>query len=190
MAAVPAEVQPVLDAIATQAAQLCRAPFATVLLADGDVMRSLAEYTSAGDESVVAMRDVPLERSSITGRATLDGVTVHHADVLPLLESEFPHARDNARRTGFRAILAVPLPGTPSALGAICLWRREPVAFTPDQVALVETFARQAAIALGNVRQFRAVREARRPRSFSPQPGRKGRPRAPLRACDHGVNRP
>ncbi len=160
MAASPAEVQPVLDAIATQAARLCRAPFASVLLAEGAVLRSLAHYAADGDAVALPMHDVPLLRTSITGRATLDGATVHYADVVPVLDTEFPAARENARRTGFRAALAVPLPGTHRTSGAIFLWRREPVAFTPDQVALVATFARQAAIALGNVRQFHAVREA------------------------------
>ena len=46
------------------------------------------------------------------------------------------------------------------AYGAIFLWRREPGLFAPDQVALVETFATQAAIAIENVRLFHATQEA------------------------------
>ena len=37
------------------------------------------------------------------------------------------------------------------AYGAIFLWRREPGLFSPEQIALVETFARQVAIAIDNV---------------------------------------
>src|SRR5205814_3495488 len=47
-----------------------------------------------------------------------------------------------------------------AAYGAILLWRREAREFAPDQVALVETFARQAAIAIDNVRLFNETREA------------------------------
>src|SRR4030095_2054341 len=73
---------------------------------------------------------------------------------------EFPDARENARNMGFRAVLAVPLLREDEALGAMFLYRREPGLFAPDQVALVETFARQAAIALHSVAQFRATQEA------------------------------
>ena len=60
--------------------------------------------------------------------------------------------------TGFRAALAVPLMREAGAYGAIFLWRREPGLFAPDQVALVQTFARQAAIAIENVRLFKEVK--------------------------------
>ncbi len=61
-----------------------------------------------------------------------------------------PSTRPRAQRDGrgLRAVLAVPLMHEGEALGAIFLWRREPELFTPDQVALVETFATQAAIAI------------------------------------------
>ena len=103
---------------------------------------------------------VALKRTSITGRATLDRKTIHFADVLPLLDSEFPDARENAQLTGFRAGLAVPLVRQHDAYGAIFLWRREPGLFAPDQVALLQTFASQVAIAIDNVRLFRETKEA------------------------------
>ena len=104
----PADVQPVLDAVAERAARLCKALYARVLLVDGDVLRSLADYSVDGDARIPVV-PVPLKRSSITGRAVLDGEVVHHADIVPLLDTEFPDARQNARLTGFRVVLAVPL---------------------------------------------------------------------------------
>jgi hypothetical protein len=44
ISASPSDVQPVLEAVAQRAARLCEAPFARVLLVDGDSLRSLAEY--------------------------------------------------------------------------------------------------------------------------------------------------
>jgi hypothetical protein len=46
------------------------------------------------------------------------------------------------------------------AIGAFALWRTEPRGFTAKQVALVKTFADQAAIAIENVRLFNETREA------------------------------
>ena len=63
-------------------------------------------------------------------------------------------------RLGCRAVLAIPLMREGGAYGGIFLFRREPGLFSPDQIALVQTFARQAAIAIDNVRLFNETREA------------------------------
>ena len=153
ISASPSNVQPVLNAVAERAARLCQAPLARVLLVDGDVLRAMAEYSLDGT-SQARTAPLPLKRSTITGRAVLDRATIHHGDVVPLLDTEYPDAL-NARRLGLRAVLAVPLMREGNAYGVILLWRREPRLFSPDQVALVQTFAQQAAIAVDNVRLFK-----------------------------------
>ena len=150
ISASPSDVQPVLDAVAERAARLCEAPLARVLLVDGDVMRLMAEYSLDGAPQAGTV-PLPLRRSSISGRAVLDRATIHHDDVVPLLDSEYPDAL-NARRLGIRAALAVPLMREGNAYGAIFLWRREPGLFSSSQVALVETFAQQVAIAIDRKR--------------------------------------
>ena len=154
----PSDVQPVLDAVAERAARLCEAPLARVSLVDRDVVRLMAEYSLDGARQAYTV-PLPLRRSSISGRAILDRATIHHDDVVPLLDSEYPDAL-NARGLGIRAALAVPLIREGNAYGAIFLWRREPGLFSPEQVALVQTFAQQAAIAVDNVRLFNETREA------------------------------
>jgi GAF domain-containing protein len=159
MSASPSDVQPVLDAVAERAARLCEAPFARVLLIDGPLLRTMAQYSLDGRSQAPTI-PVALGRTSINGRAVVDRATVHHGDVVPLLDSEYPDARQNALRLRFRAVLAVPLMREGNAYGAIFLWRREPGLFSREQVALVQTFAQQAAIAVDNVRLFRATKEA------------------------------
>ena len=122
-------------------------------------MRPVANHAADG-ETPVPVHAVPLRRTSVTGRAVLDRKTNHVADIVPILDTEYPDARENAVKSGFRALLAVPLIRDGTAYGAIVLWRREPGLFAPDQVALVETFATQAAIAIENVRLFHATQEA------------------------------
>jgi len=153
----PTDVKPVLEAVAERAAHLCKAPFARVMVIDGPVMRPTADYSA---EPVFSGNAVPVARTSVTGRAVIDRATVHFADVAPVADTEFPDAQENIERLGCRAVLAVPLLREGGAYGGIFLFRREPGLFAPDQVALVQTFARQAAIAIDNVRLFNQTKEA------------------------------
>ena len=155
----PTDVQPVLDAVAERAAHLCDAPTARVLVIDGDVLRPKAQYTTDG-QVLPSVTPTLLKRTSMNGRAALDRQTVHLADVVPLLDTEFPDGKENALRQGIRSVLAVPLIREGGAYGTILLWRREVKPFSMDQVALVETFAQQAAIAIDNVRLFNEIKEA------------------------------
>ncbi len=126
-------------------------------MADGDMLRFAA---GVGTMRIPDENDTfPLNRRLVAGRAIVDRVTVHHADVVPLLDSEYPDAREPQRRFGFRAILAVPLMREDRAIGAIALWRTEARAFTEKQISLVRTFADQAAIAIENVRLFNETKE-------------------------------
>ena len=159
----PTDVQPVLDAVAERAAHLCAAPFARIMLVDGDVLNPAAEYWE-GKLTEGAQwqptQPVPLNRTSVTGRAFVDRETIHLADIRPLLEGEYAGAKENMLRFNCRAVLGVPLMREGGAYGGIFLARHEPGLFAPDQVALVETFARQAAIAIDNVRLFNETKEA------------------------------
>jgi len=156
----PTDVQPVLDAVAERAAYLCNSPYARVLLVEDDELRSRANYVKEPGASPAIGLPTPLRRSSINGRAVLDRQTIHYADIRPLLDSEFPDARPNIERDSTHAVLAVPLTREGGAYGSIYVFRREAGLFAPAQVRLIETFARQAAIAIDNVRLFNETREA------------------------------
>ncbi len=157
----PADVQPVLDAVAERAARLCKAPYARVLLVDGDVLQSLRTIS----RSTEGHRFPSLP---VAAQANVDhrpgGARPRRSSTTPTsFRCSRPNSRtpaENARLIGCRAVLAVPLVREDVAYGAIFLWRREPGLFAPDQVALVQTFARQAAIAIENVRLFRRWRRA------------------------------
>jgi hypothetical protein len=82
---------------------------------------------------------------------------LHIAD-LPTEDAEFPESSENARRWGFRSILCVPLMREGVAIGTIALRRREVQLFTERQVALLQTFADQAVIAIENARLFEEVK--------------------------------
>jgi signal transduction histidine kinase/HAMP domain-containing protein/putative component of toxin-antitoxin plasmid stabilization module len=160
IASSPGDVKPMLDAVAERALRLCEAAQASIFLVEGTALRFVAGF--GGMTTFEEGEVTELTRDRVVGRATLDRETIHVPDILPLLDTQYPVSRDNLSkyRLGFRAILAVPLMRESRAIGAISLWRPEPKAFTDQQIALVKTFADQAAIAIENVRLFNQTKEA------------------------------
>jgi GAF domain-containing protein len=88
----------------------------------------------------------------------LDGRTVHIADI-QTERDKFPNTSENARRQGYRTILSVPLMREGVAIGAIVLRRNETRLFSERQIALLQTFAAQAVIAIENARLFEAEQQ-------------------------------
>jgi len=82
---------------------------------------------------------------------------IHIRDLLSAEGEEFPDARQFALRTGVRTILSVPLLREGESIGSIVLRRTELQPFSERQITLLQTFADQAVIALGNVRLFEQV---------------------------------
>jgi signal transduction histidine kinase len=157
MSVSPGDVQPVLEAVAERAAQLCDAPYANVMIRDGEMLHPSALSRLPERTNPLPL---PLTRGSVNGRAVIDRRIVHHADVVPLLDTEYPDARQNNQRLGHRAVMAVPLLREGEACGTITVYSHEPRPFSPEQIALVETFARQAVIAIENARRFKETKEA------------------------------
>ena len=153
----PTDVQPVLDAVAERAMKLCDAAQTVIALVEGENMR----WVARGSASLpTAVGDVlPISRGVVAGRAIIDRTTIHLEDIALESEDEYPVGREMQRRLGHHTLLAVPLMREDHAIGAIALWRMEARLFSEKQVALVQTFARQAAIAIDNVRLFNETRE-------------------------------
>ncbi len=153
----PTDVKPVLQAVAERAARLCDSQNAVILLVEGDKL--VFSQVSVGNLPRSSSGTVlPIDRQSVNGRAVVDGRAVHVSDIAS--SEEYPLGRELAIRFGHRTILAVPLMREGQALGTINLRRTEVRPFTERQIALVQTFADQAAIAIENVRLFNETKEA------------------------------
>src|SRR5262249_11351060 len=109
---------------------------------------------------------VPLDRSTVMGRSICDQKPVHVAD-LQNAGDEFASGREFAKKLGHRTILCVPLIREGRALGTISVRRMEVRPFEQKHIALLKTFADQAAIAIENVRLFKAEQERTRELSES-----------------------
>jgi GAF domain-containing protein/CheY-like chemotaxis protein len=154
----PTDIQPVLDTVAASAARLCESFDTAMFFRDGDRLR-LAAHDGPILIGPIGVFTLPLVRGIVGARSVLDGRTIHVADMQTEGE-EFPESNENARRMGFRTILCVPLMREGVAIGWIQLRRTETRLFTERHVALLETFADQAVIAIENVRLFKEL-EAR-----------------------------
>ncbi|MEA2859309.1 MAG: hypothetical protein QOC72_1348, partial [Methylobacteriaceae bacterium] len=163
IASSPTDIAPVLRAIVESACELCEAYDAIVRLKDGNHLYSSAHH---GPIPISTERWL-IDRYSASGRAVIDKKAVHVHDMQSAEGDEFLESQQRARRLGHRTILTVPLLREGESIGAIILRRTEAHPFGDKQIALLQTFADQAVIAIGNVRLFEEVQQRTKELSLS-----------------------
>ncbi len=155
----PNELRPVLDSILEVAARLCSPQYAYVaLLNPDDELHHVVAFHNANDDFKAFLRDNPIRKDhgSSSGRAALLRETVYIEDT----EADDSYKwKEAARRGGFLTSLAVPFVKDGVALGVIALADEKRSAYSAKQIALLETFASQAVIAIGNARLFDEVQQ-------------------------------
>ena len=140
------------------AATLCNADDAVIHQIRGGVLTLPAAWGSVAQQLVGSR--LPLDRSLPVGRAVLDGQPVRLCGEAEDIEEEFPLGAALWRQFGVRAVLSVPLMRHETAIGGISIRRFSAVPFTDEQMALLETFADQAVIAIENARLFEELQAA------------------------------
>ena len=154
----PSNVQTALNMVAESAARLCSADDAAILQVDAGLLRLVAHHgpIPTGPRFVTTM---PLVRGALVGRAVLERRWLHVAD-LAAESTEYPEGSDAAKRLGFRTTLAAPLIRGGESIGVISIRRAEVRGFTDRQIALLKTFADQAAIAIANAHLLTELKES------------------------------
>jgi transcriptional regulator with GAF, ATPase, and Fis domain len=149
--------QPVFDTIAEAALRLCGATAANVFTFDGGRLHvaAMAVVDAKAAEAVRSAFPRPPDRGTVASRAILERSVVSIPDVM-----QDPHYSigEFASAAGFRSAVGIPLVHDGKPIGAIAVGRAEPGPFPDHQVALLQTFADQAVIAIENVRLFIALR--------------------------------
>src|SRR5262249_44595569 len=155
----PTDLQPVLKVVVQSAARFCGADDVTIFELDqqGD-LRATAHWGPIPQPLGVR---VPCVHGMVGGRTVLERRPVHVID-LQAEAGELPAGSAFAKRLGRRTTLGVPLLRQGMAVGTIQLRRAEVRPFTDKQIALLKTFADQAAIAIENVHLFEAEQQRTR----------------------------
>lgn len=151
----PADLQRVLDAICAAATRLCRAEHTAVMRAEGEVVRVLAQH---GAGAVATGATIP-RVGAVAARAMEERRPVHVPDVVADLPTDDPRHAEVRRQLGHSSLVVVPLLLAGEAVGSLNVRRQRVDPFTDRQIALLETFADQAAIAIENSRLFSELRE-------------------------------
>ena len=154
------DLQPVYDTVVRHASQLCGGNAAVICVREGDV---LVQGQPTGMEAALVAgldepgRRWPIDDRSPVGYVGLHGELLHVRDWSAIPTDRFPDAL--GRRHGTKASLVVPMLRNGVAVGVIAFLGPYVADLTESQVALVQTFANQAAIAVDNARLLREIEE-------------------------------
>src|SRR5215469_13457469 len=152
------DLQTVLNTLIESAARLCDANQGTISRQiEGKFYRSATYGHSSEYSTYIHASPVDLDRSSVAGRALVEGRVIHIEDIKSDPEYTFSAGLEIGE---FHTAIGVPMMREGVPIGVLALTRKDVRRFTEKQIDLAMTFADQAAIAIENVRLFESV-EAR-----------------------------
>ena len=154
------DTQPVFDAIVASCQRLFAGKAVALVFPKDGMLESVAYSTDLHEQRGAGfLKPWPLDRDSGAGTSILDSRVVNVADTEEGVR-QFSRMRDLAIALGYQSALFVPLLRDGRAIGCITILRASKGRFDDQEVALAQTFADQAVIAIQNARLFNETKEA------------------------------
>jgi GAF domain-containing protein/CheY-like chemotaxis protein len=155
------DTQPVFEAIVQSCRRLFGGKAVHLAMPRGDMIEDVAFASDSADppKGIGFLKPWPLDRGSGAGTCILEGRVITVGDTVQGAK-RFPRMHDLAIALGYRSCLFVPLLKDGKALGSITILRETTGEFDAQEIALAQTFADQAVIAIENVRLFNETKEA------------------------------
>jgi signal transduction histidine kinase len=154
------DLKPVLEMVLDKSIALCKAEYGWIRRFDADGTTYRRAARTPNDMAIPLMTNTAIKgRHSVMGRVFRERQTIHVADI-----STDPTVADSPAMIaiGARTGLGVPLLRGDDVLGAIVLARIEVRPFEAREIELVESFARQASIAIENTRLLNEIQDKSR----------------------------
>jgi two-component system, NtrC family, sensor kinase len=160
------DLQAVFETVAENSVRLCEADRAIIFRFDGKLLRMAVAYNTPLEfKKFFEQNPIRLGRHSSSARAALERRTIHIPDVwadpeYTYMTTEYSGSTEAREAEVIHTVLSVPILKGDNLLGVLTIYHLEGIRpFTDKQIALVETFADQAAIAIDNVRLLDELRE-------------------------------
>jgi signal transduction histidine kinase len=157
------DLETVLATIVSQASQLTGTDGGAIYGYDADAEEFHLRATQNLDPELVELLRSTIIRKG-EGAMGRMAATREPTQIPDILQDSMYRARvrETVLRTGYRALLAVPLLREDQIIGGLVVNRRSPGEFAPEVIELLRTFAAQSTLAIQNARLFQELEEKSR----------------------------